>query len=158
TVGVRVIALHQALVVLLNGGDVGRPRQPESGEGLALQCRRSCPDFGPRRARAMAILAVRLVEQAEAAVERVPVAPAASPELIAAQAERPERPLAEHRRMEMRLDLFRAHAGVIVPGLVVGLHVLEAEPVILPELPARLGRAVISRLLAAGMVAVPRMR
>ena len=47
------------------------------------------------------------------------------------------------------------HAGVIVPGLVVFAHMVEAEPVIFVQAVAALGRAVMPRLGTAGLLAEP---
>ena len=46
-----------------------------------------------------------------------------------------------------------AHAGVIVPGLVVGLHVLEAEKIVVAQLLTRFRRAIEALGLAAVVIA-----
>src|SRR5581483_12461844 len=53
----------------------------------------------------------------------------------------------------MRLDLRRGHAFVVVPGAVVGAHMLQAEPPVIAEILPRLRRPVLALRAASGHVA-----
>src|SRR5579862_3771 len=68
---------------------------------------------------------------------------------------RPERPSGAlpHRIVaNLLFDLGHAHAGVVVPGGVVGAHMIEAEPIELVQRSTRPRRAMLAGYPAAGMV------
>src|SRR5690606_22140614 len=56
------------------------------------------------------------------------------------------------------LDGVLVHAGEVIPGEVVGPHMVQAEPVVTVEIVARARRAVQPLGLAAGTVAAARGR
>jgi hypothetical protein len=54
---------------------------------------------------------------------------------------------------DLGLDLGVVHPGIVIPGAVVGPHVLEAEPIVAFELDTRFGRTKLAPARAARMVA-----
>src|SRR5436190_8297805 len=70
-----------------------------------------------------------------------------------ALAELPSRALPHRVVADLGLDLCLAHPGIVVPGGVVGAHMLEAEPVVALQFETRFGRAELAAGRAAGTVA-----
>jgi hypothetical protein len=68
-------------------------------------------------------------------------------------AEPPARALPYRIAPHLGLDLGLTHPGIVVPGEVVGAHMLEAEPQIPVQFEPRFGRAEIAADLATGVVA-----
>src|SRR5437588_8078308 len=70
-----------------------------------------------------------------------------------ALAEPPARALPHRVAPDLGLDLGIAHPAVVVPGEVVGPHMLKAEPVIAVEFQPRPGRTEVTAGITAGVVA-----
>ena len=64
----------------------------------------------------------------------------------------PARPLPNRIVADFGFDLRVAHTGVVVPGGVIPAYMVEAEPVVMVELKARLRRAILAASRAARMV------
>ena len=63
-----------------------------------------------------------------------------------ALAELPARALPDRVAADFGLDLGVVHPGIVVPGRIVGAHMLEAEPVVAVEFEPRAGRAKIAAM------------
>ena len=135
-VGVRVVALGQFLVARLHRVQRGRPGQAERGQRLAQLGRRlrsaagAWPRLHPAGGQHVQRVAQHLLVPGGGAAEA---------------AERPGRALPGGVGAKLRLDLAGRHAFVVVPGAVVGAHMLQAEPPVVVQVPPRLGRAVFAR-------------
>ena len=139
-------AFDQLLIADLDVGNSAGDGEIEDGERL------------PVRGQPPAQLAIlpRLVAAA-------PMAVAEQPEIVAplvdfgargaVAAEAPCRPVPGHVALEEALDLRFVHAVEEVPCRVVLAHMLEAEPVVVVQGAARLGRAMRTLPVAARMLA-----
>src|SRR5260370_6509732 len=152
--GVRVVLLDQRLIARLQAHRGERRLEVEDREGL-LACRGGT-------CRGLASMAMGIA--AGVAIAAVPVAPVSvafiDAEMIAdcrsgavALAEPPARALPHGVAADLGLDLGVAHPAVIVPGEVVGAHMLKAEPIVTVEFEPRPGGAEIAAGIAAGVVA-----
>src|SRR5579883_1810214 len=143
-VGVGVVALDEFLVARLERRQCQRKLEPEHRERLFL--RRARP-------RPLARTLGRLL-----GIEETVVFPAQPISPADAAAKRPSRPLPDRVGADLRLDLGLAHARVVIPGGVIGPHVVEAEPIEGVQLRLRARRPEISVARAARMVARPQRR
>src|ERR1700722_7371791 len=143
---VGVMELHQLLIARLQP-DQGEGRlQIEDGQRLLLR-----RGLHLRLATGLCLGLILDPEHAEI-LELRPIARAD------AAAERPARPLPHRVASQLGLDLRRAHPGIVVPGGVVGAHMVEAEPVELLQIGARSRRAMLTAGGTARMVAGARRR
>jgi len=72
-----------------------------------------------------------------------------------ARPEPPARALPNRVVADFGFDLAVAHSGIVIPGGIVGAHMLEAEPIIAVQVEPGSGRAEISPGNAAGVIAEP---
>src|SRR5208282_3235244 len=148
TVSIRVVELHQLLVARLELLEGDRPRELERRKGLRLGGR-------PRALRALPLgLALLLEEVEEVAQPGLIEAPGAE----RTDAERPSGALPHRVAPEMELDLALVHACEIVPAPVIVAHMREAEPIIVGQALAVLGRAVEALLGAFRGIAAAQTR
>src|SRR6185437_16512642 len=136
---VGVMALHQLLIAHLETRQGERRRQVEEGERLLLDRARPLRRLLRRRV---------LVE-----IKKAKAAPFRAAQGADSGAERPGRALPDRVMPDMGLDLGAAHPGVVIPGGVIGTHMIEAEPVEIVERHSRAWRPELARGGATGMVA-----
>src|SRR5712692_3999820 len=157
--GVGVVLFNQRLIARLETHRGERRLEVEDREGLLARRGGTC--------RGLASMAIGVT--AVMAICAVPVPPVSvafiNAEMIAdcgtgtvALAEPPARALPHRVAPDLGLDLGVAHPAVIVPGEVVGAHMLKAEPIVAVEFEPRSGGAEIAAGIAARMVAQPRRR
>src|SRR5579884_221780 len=127
-----------------------RQRRLQREHGQRLLARRQHALGGIVRPAAAPLLAGAV---AAAGVEAERVAHLRRKAGTVAHPELPTRPLPYRVAADFSFDLAVAHAGVVVPGGIVGAHVFEAEPVVVVEFEARSGRPEIAAGGAARMVA-----